>query len=129
MWKPEISKAPGLLYTLSLDNITLAAGTTPNVSTVKLYSARPAPEARHTRNARNPLPEFCSSLNIGNSIIVRSANKEEGEKNPDEDYFVVRIEEGAPKLDEAGVYSTVLFRKNDLIVFVRWYMFPPFKAE
>ena len=44
--------------TLTLDNTTVAAGTTPKASTVVMYSARPAPAAPHTRNARNPLPEF-----------------------------------------------------------------------
>ena len=64
--------------TLSLGNVTLAAGTTPKALTVKLYSARPAPEACHTWNARNHPQEFCSDLNVGNNIIVRVAN-EEGE--------------------------------------------------
>ena len=74
--------------------MTSMAGTTPKASTVKLYPTQPAPKACHNRNARNPLPEFCSSLNIGNNIIVRVANKER-EKNPDEDYFFAKIEEGA----------------------------------
>ena len=71
--------------------VTLAAGTTPKASSVKLYSAQPASEARHTRNARNPSPQFCSSLNVGNNIIVLVSN-EERENSPDEDYFVARIE-------------------------------------
>ena len=103
--------------TLTLDNTTLAAGTTPKASTVVLYSASPAPAARHTRNARNPLPGFCASLSVGKNIIVRVSN-EEREQNLDEDYFVAKIEKRAVELDEAGVYSAVPFRKNDWIVYV-----------
>ena len=87
---------------MTLDNTTLAAGTTPKASTVVLYSARPTPAARHTRNARNPPPEFCNSLSVGNNITVRVSN-EEREDNSDEDYFVAKIEKRAKKLDEAGV--------------------------
>ena len=47
--------------------------------------------------------------------------------NPDEYYFVAKIEEGSQKLDEAGVYSAVPFRTNDWIVFVCWYNFFPSK--
>lgn len=114
--------------TLTKANTTLAAGTTPKARSVKLYSARPAPAARHTRNARNPLPEFCAGLTVGKNIIVRVSN-EEREENLDEDYFVAKIEKRAVKLDEAGVYSAVPFRKNDWIVYVRWYNFVPSKQN
>ena len=114
--------------TLTLDNDTLGAGTTPRATTVKLYSARPAPAARHTRNARNPLPEFCASLSVRTNIIVRVSNEERAE-NLEEDYFVAKIEKRALKLDEAGVYSAVPFQKNDWIVYVSWYNFVPSKQN
>ena len=114
--------------TLTRSNTTLAAGTTPKATTKKLYSARPAPAARHTRNNRNPLPEFCMSLNVGMNVIVR-ISKEEKDDYLDEDYFVAKIERRAIKLDEAGVYSAVPFKKNDWIVYVRWYNFVPSKQN
>jgi hypothetical protein len=48
---------------------------------------------------------------------------EERADNPDEEYFVAKIEEKAVKLEEAGTYSAVPFKKNDWIVFERWYEF------
>ena len=39
--------------------------------------------------------------------------------DPDEDYFVAKIEESALKQEDAGTYSTMPYRKNDLIAFVR----------
>ena len=108
--------------TMTPANINLQSAKTARATTVKLQSARPAPEARHTRNARNPLPEFCEELSIGDNIIVR-VSKEEKADNPDEEYFVAKIEEKAVKLEEAGTYSAVQFKKNDWIVFVQWYEF------
>ena len=93
---------------MTLINTSLLAGTTPKTTNAVLHSARPAPEACHTRNARNPLPGFCASLSIGNNIIAW-VSKEEREENLDEDYFVAKIERSALKLDEAGVYSAVPF--------------------
>ena len=112
--------------TLTLDNIALAAGTTPRATTVKLYSARPTLAARHTRNARNPRPDFCTGLKIGGNVIVR-ASKEERNLNLNEDYFVAKIERKAAKLDEAGMYSAQPYQKNDWIVYVCWYIFPQTK--
>jgi len=89
---------------------------------VRLHSARPSPEARRTRNARNPLPDFCEGLSVGENIIVRVSNDEKDE-NPDEEYFVAKIEEKAKQLEEEGVYSDVLYKKNDWIVYARWYAF------
>ena len=57
-------------------NTGMSAGTTPQATTVSLAPARPAPEARQTRNARNPLPEFCEGLAVGQNIIVRVSNDE-----------------------------------------------------
>ena len=51
--------------TLTPVNTDLMAGTTARATTVVLHSARPVPAARHTRNARNPLPEFCEGLCVG----------------------------------------------------------------
>jgi len=44
---------------LSPANTEMVAGTTLKETDVCLAPARAAPAARHTRNARNPLPEFC----------------------------------------------------------------------
>ena len=61
---------------------------------------------------------FISS--VGDNIIVR-VSKEEKANNPDEEYFVAKIQEKAVKLEEAGTYSAVKFMKYDWIVFVQWY--------
>ncbi len=103
-------------------NATLTAGTTPRATSVLILPLRETPEARHTRNARNPLPEFCGALRVGMNVVVR-VSEEERNENPDEEYFVARIEERAKKLDEDGVYSAVPFKKNDWIVSVCWYCF------
>ena len=113
---------------LTLDNFDLMAGTTPRATNVVLHTAQPTPEARHTRNARNPLPEFCEGLNVGKSVIVRVSNEERA-SIPDEDYFVAKIEGNALKLEDAGVYSAVPYQKNDWIVFVHWYTFVPAKRN
>ena len=68
------------------------------------------------------------SLNVGMNVIVR-ISKEEKDDYLDEDYFVAKIERMATKLDEAGVYSAVPFKKNDWIVYVRWYNFVPSKQN
>ena len=104
------------------------AGVNPQGSQVKLYSARKTAEVRHTRNARNPLPEFCKSLKIEDNIIVRIAD-EEREINPDEEYFIARIEEKAKKLKEGGFYSAEKYKKGDWIVKIRWYVFCPSKTN
>ena len=49
--------------------------------------------------------------------------------NPNEDYFVAKIEKKALKLDEGGVYSATKYNKNDWIVFVCWYVFVPSKTN
>ena len=49
--------------------------------------------------------------------------------NPDEDYFVVRIVEGAKQLEESETYSAVKFKKNDWIISVQWYNFEPSKKN
>ena len=67
-------------------------------------------EERHTWNARNPLPEFCEGLIVGENIVVRVSN-EEKEDNPDEEYFVAKVKEKAIKLEEAGTYSAIPFKK------------------
>lgn len=114
--------------TLTRSNINLKGGTTAKASNIVLLPARPTPEARHTRNARNPLPEFCKKLKVGENVIVRVAN-EERLMNQDEEYFVAKIEQEALQLNEAGMYSAVAFKKNDWIVSVRWYLFAPSKTN
>ena len=107
---------PAMFETRTPNNTALKAGTTPRGIYVKLYSARPTPEARHTRNFRNPLPEFCNSLKVRDNIIVRVHDNERA-RNWNEDYFVANIEKGARKLDEGGVYSAVRYNKGDWILF------------
>jgi hypothetical protein len=109
-------------------NAELLAAATPRGLIVNIPAARPAPDMRHTRNARNPLPDFCEGLTVGNNIVVRISNDERAD-NPDEEYFVAKIEERAKKLDEAGTYSAVQYRKGDWIVFARWYVFEPGKSN
>ncbi len=79
-------------------------GITPRTTEVALNSARQSPEARHTRNSRNPLPEFCNKLSMGQNIIVWVANNERLD-NPDKDYCVVKTEGWATKLEEGGPRS------------------------
>ena len=45
--------------------------------------------------------------------------------NPDEEYFVAKIEERAKKIDKDAIYSAVEFKKGDWIVKIRWYVFCP----
>ena len=61
-------------------------------------------------------------LSVGENIIVWVSNGEK-EDNPDEEYFVAKIKERAIKLEEAGTYSSIPFKKNDWIVSVQWYGF------
>ena len=68
--------------TLTLNNTTLTAGTTPEVSTVGLYLAKPSPAARHTQMLEILLLHFFASLSVGKNIIVRVSN-EEREENLD----------------------------------------------
>ena len=67
-------------------------------------------------------------ISVGENIIVRLA-AEERDINPDEEWFVAKIEEKPRKLEEAGVYAAVPFEKGDWIVLVRWYVFDPSKAN
>ena len=76
--------------------------------TVTLQPKQQTLASRHTRGARNPLPEFCQELKVGQNIIVRVSNDEKDD-NPDEEYFVAKIQEKARKLEEAGTYSAVFF--------------------
>ena len=73
---------------------------------------RQSSTTRHTRNARNPLPEFCMSLSVGENVIIRVSDEERND-NPNEEYFVAKVEGEVKKLDEDGVYSAVPFRIND----------------
>ena len=45
--------------------------------------------------------------------------------NPDEGYFVAKIEERAKKIDKDEIYSAVEFKTGDWIVKFRWYVFCP----
>jgi hypothetical protein len=113
---------------LTPNNTTLKAGATPQATIEVIEPQRQAPEARHTRNARNPLPEFCRGLKVGENVIVR-VSAEERALNPNEEYFVAKIEEKAKQLEEGGVHSAVQYQKNDWIVSVRWYAFVPTKTN
>ena len=100
--QPCLKLIDGCLLTLA--NESRKAGTTPRATELALKSAQSAPAARYTRNARNPLPEFCEKLSVGQNIIVRVANNERSD-NPDEEYFVGKIEGKAMTLEEGGTYS------------------------
>ena len=99
----------------------LEAAVTPRATQLVLDCARPSAEVRHTRSARNPLPEFCAGLKVRNNVIVRIA-KEERESNPDEEYFVAKIEGKTKQIKQRGVYSAVQFEKGDWIVSACWYI-------
>ena len=45
--------------------------------------------------------------------------------NPDEEYFVAKIEERVKNIDKDEIYSAVEFNKGDWIVKIRWYVFCP----
>ena len=59
---------------------------------------------------------------MGDSIIVWVRNDKRA-INPNEDYFLAKVEKNALQLDAGGVYSAMKHKKNDLIVFVCWYIF------
>ena len=108
--------------TLTPASAGATTGTTPQATYVVIPPLRQAPTARHTRNTRNPLPEFCERLKAGSNVIVR-VSEDEREFNPGEDYFIAKVEGKAKKLEEDGVHSAVMFRKNDWIVSVCWYQY------
>ena len=74
----------------------LEAGIIPPGSTVHRELANLPAESRHTRNAHNPLPEYCTELKVGSNVVGRITEKER-EMNPDKEYFVAEIEERAKK--------------------------------
>ena len=76
-------------------------------------------EERHTRNTRTPLQNFCKGLSVGENIIVWVSDNKKKD-NPDKECVVKR--EGN-KLEEAGTYSAIPFKKNAWIVSVQWYEF------
>ena len=92
-------------------NTELRAGTTPRGFNVTLHPERLSLEASHTLNARNPLPEFCEQIGVGNNVIVQQAT-EKRLKNPVEAWCVVKVEEKPRKLGEAGVYAAMQYRKG-----------------
>ena len=69
-----------------LPESSLEVGIIPPGSSVRLESANLPAESWHTRNACNPLLEFCIELKVGNNDVVQIA-EEEWEINPDEEYF------------------------------------------
>ena len=75
----------------------LEAGIIPPGSSVRLESANLPAESRHTRTARNPLPEYCMGLKVSKHVVVRIA-EEEQEMNPGEEYFVAKVEEKAKQM-------------------------------
>ena len=52
------------------------------------------------------------SLSVGENVIVWVSDEERND-NPNEDYFMAKVEGEVNKLDEDGVYSAVTFQKND----------------
>ena len=56
-----------------------------------------------------------TGLKVGRIVVLQIA-EEEREMNPDEEYFVAKMEERAKKIDEDEIYSAVEFKKGDWIV-------------
>ena len=54
---------------------------------------------------------------------------EERDENPDEEWFVAKLEEKAKKLEEARFYTVVHYNKGDWIVYASWYLFDPSKVD
>ena len=88
--KPCLKLLSGL--TLTRENSALMAGTTPRAHTEAVHPACPAPASCYTQNARK-------RLSLGKNIIVQVCNEERAD-NPDEDYFVGKVEEKAMKVEE-----------------------------
>ena len=80
--RPCLKLEDGCLLTPA--NTETKAGKTPRGWTVTLEPKRQTLASRHTRGARNPLPEFCQELKVGQNIIVRVSNDEKDD-NPDEE--------------------------------------------
>ena len=93
----------------------LEASIIPPGSSVRFESANIFAESRHTRTARNPLPEDCMGLKVGGNVVVGGA-EEEREMNPDGESFVAKIEEKAKKIDKDEIYSAVEFKKGEWVV-------------
>ena len=68
------------------------------------------------------------SSSVGGNVIVRVSDEERND-NPNEEYFVAKVEGEAKQLDEDGVYSAVPFQKNDWIVSVCWYKYVESKTN
>ena len=75
---------------------SLEAGIITPGSRVRLELANLPAESQHTRIARNSLPEYYMGLKVGSNIVVHIA-EEERELNPEEEYFVSKIEERVRK--------------------------------
>ena len=54
---------------------------------------------------------------------------EENLLNPDEEYLCAKIEQDALQINEARSYSTVVFKNNDWLISVHWYLFAPTKTN
>ena len=54
---------------------------------------------------------------------------EERKINPYKEYCVVKNQSQEKKIDEAGVYSAVQYKKGDWIVKISWYEFSPYKTN
>ena len=56
---------------LLLPGCNFDAGVTSPGTKLTLCCAQPSPEARHIRNARNPLPDFCMGLKLVYILLCR----------------------------------------------------------
>ena len=54
---------------------------------MRLESVNIPAESRSTRNARSPLPEYCTGLKVGSNVVVQIA-EEEPEMNSDKEYVL-----------------------------------------
>ena len=57
-------------------NANLTTGTTPQATSIVITPLCQTPAVRHTRNAGNPLPDFCESLKIDKTVVVRVSPEE-----------------------------------------------------
>ena len=61
-------------------------------------------------------------------MVIQQAAWERLE-NPDEAWFVAKLEEKPKKLEEAAVYAAVHYNNGGWIFVVSWYLFDAFKVD
>ena len=107
---------------LSMENADREAGLTPAGTSHKIGEALPPAPPADTRgtSTRRTAANIAEELTVGRDVVLRM-HPDERRLNPDDEYFLGRVEEPARKLDAPVCYSTNSFQKNDWIVKIRWY--------